>query len=406
MKVVFVHPSYPSQFTKIAEGLASTTGWECACLVRDDFTESVRRDNPPIAYYGYRDDSAVQPHSMISQCLEEGIRCGKACAEALAHIKQSDGCDVVVGHAAFGCTFFARTLLDVPVVAYVELPGYYSIFGRPEFPTQIPQRMMHVSLKALVDESALNADICVVPSLHAKRLFPKELQPKVRVQVEGFEVPALPCDRRRLRRELGLDEAAPLIGFAGRTLEAVRGFDVFCEAAAAIHPVRPDVRFLVIGDEATIYGNETAYIGGVSFREHVLRGGAIPREVFLFKPYMPYDIFIKHLQAMDVILFPLFEGAGNWALFDALAAGVPVLASNRCFVPEVITHGRDGLLFDANDAQAFAHAALDLLRETQLRRKLGSNARTKIAERFSLAKAVDGYKAIIMEAFECSTSNQ
>jgi len=64
---------------------------------------------------------------------------------------------------------------------------------------------------------------------------------------------------------------------------------------------------------------------------------------------------------MDLILSPLFEGAANWALFDALAAGVSVSASNRCFVPEVISDGRDGLLFDADDAQGLARAALELL---------------------------------------------
>jgi len=64
---------------------------------------------------------------------------------------------------------------------------------------------------------------------------------------------------------------------------------------------------------------------------------------------------------MDLILSPLFEGATNWALFDALAAGVSVPASNCCFLPEVISDGHDGLLFDADDAQGLARAALELL---------------------------------------------
>ena len=398
MKVVFVHPSHPNQFTRIAQGLADIAGWDCACLVRDEFAESVRRDQPSIAYYGYRENATALSGNYVSQSLEEGIRCGKAAAEALAHIKDSAGIDVVVGHASFGSTFFARQLLGVPVVAYVELPGYFPVFARDDFPAQAPQAMMDAALRALIHGSVLDADLCVVPSRHAKRLFPRELQPKVRVQAEGFALPPLPADKRALRRELGLDESAPLIGFAGRTLEAVRGFDIFYRAAGAIHRARPDARFLVIGDEATIYGNELSYLDGKSFKQHVLAAGALPDQAFHFKPFLAHESFIRHMQALDVILFPLFEGAGNWALFDAMAAAVPVLASNRCFVPEVITDKCDGLLFDPQDAEGFAGAVLKLLGQPQRLAALGLRGREKIARRFSLDKAVDGYRAIIQQA--------
>jgi len=398
MRVVFVHPSHPNQFTRIAQGLAESAGWDCACLVRDDFAESVRCDNPSIAYYGYREAAAPTSGNYYWQCLEEGIRCGKAAVEALAHLKASAGVDVVVGHASFGTTFFARHLLRIPVVAYVELPGYYPVFARAEFPAEYPQSLMDVSLRALIHSSVVQSDLCVVPSRHAKMLFPSELRSKVRVQSEGFSLPASVADKRALRRELAIAESAPVIGFAGRTLEAVRGFDIFYRVANEILQARPDARFVVIGNAETIYGNESSYLGTKSFKQHVLDTGAVPETAFLFKPFLAYAEFMKHLQAMDLILFPLFEGAANWALFDAMAAGVPVLASNRCFIPEVITHGRDGLLFEPDDVHGFARGALELLANPERRACLGRRAREKIARRFSLDKAIEGYRAIIEEA--------
>jgi glycosyltransferase involved in cell wall biosynthesis len=397
MKVVFVHPSHPNQFTRIAEGLAQSAGWDCACLVRDDFAEAVRREQPSIAYYGYREPPAPASGNYYLQCLEEGIHCGKAAVEALAHLKAAGRVDVVVGHASFGTTFFARQLLRLPVVAYVELPGYHPVFARAEFPAQYAQCLMDMSLRALIHSSVLHADLCVVPSRHAKRLFPRELRPKVRVQAEGFILPRL-APKQILRRELGIDATAPVIGFAGRTLEAVRGFDIFCRAAREIVQTRPDARFVVVGNEATIYGNETSYLGTKSFKQHALESSAAPAANFIFKPFLAYDDFVKHLQAMDVILFPLFEGAANWALFDALAAGVPVLASNRCFIPEVITNGRDGWLFEPDDVQGFARGALALLSQPDRRASMGRRGRKKIARRFSLDVAVEGYRAIIEEA--------
>ena len=398
MKVVFVHPSHPSQFTRIAHTLAERDGWDCAVLVHEKFTDAVRADDPPIAYYGFHEEIGPGSGAFYTQCLEDGIRCGKAVVDALAPLHAAGGVDAVVGHASFGTTFFVREVLRVPVVAYVELPGYFPIYCRDEFPAQVEQRLMDVSLRALIHASVLQSDLCVVPSRHARDLFPAELRPKVRVQPEGFEVPPRARDQAALRRGLGLPEPGPVIGFAGRTLEAVRGFDVFVKMATAIHRVRRDVRFLVVGDEATLYGNETTYLSGKSFKQHVVEGEGLDPDAFVFRPFMPHDRFVQHLQAMDLAVFPIFEGAGNWSVFDAMASGVPILASDRCFLPEVITHGHDGLLFDPGDVAGLVTETLKILRQPRRREALGREARRTIARRFSLTSTADGYAAIITEA--------
>jgi glycosyltransferase involved in cell wall biosynthesis len=398
MKVVFVHPSHPSQFTRIAQALAERPGWECTGLVHEKFADAVRADDPPIAYYGFHQDLPPGPSASYTQCLEEGLRCGKAVVDALAALRAAGGVDVVIGHAAFGTTFFVREVLQVPVVAYVELPGHFPVYCRDEFPAQVDQRLMDVSLRALIHASVLHSDLCVVPSRHARDLFPPELRPTIRVQPEGFDLPPRAGDQHGLRRELGIPAAAPVIGFAGRTLEAVRGFDVFVRMATAIRHVRPDVRFLVVGDEGTLYGNETAYLDGKSFRQHVVEREPLDAAAFVFRPFMPHDRFIRHLQVMDVAVFPIFEGAGNWSVFEAMAAGVPILASDRCFLPELITHGRDGLLFDPGDVEGLVEAALSILRQPRRREALGREARRTIARRFSLPAAADGYARILTEA--------
>jgi glycosyltransferase involved in cell wall biosynthesis len=398
MRVTFVHPSHPSQFTRIAHALAERDGWECAVLVHEKFADAVRTDDPPIPYYGFHEEIGPASGAFYTQCVEDGIRCGKAVVDALAPLHAAGGVDVVVGHASFGTTFFVREVLRVPVVAYVELPGYFPIYCRDEFPAQVEQRLMDVSLRALIHASVLSSDLCVVPSCHARDLFPAEVRSKVRVQPEGFEVPPLARDKGALRRELGIPGSGPVIGFAGRTLEAVRGFDVFVKMATAIHRVRRDVRFLVVGDEATLYGNETAYLSGKSFKQHVAEREHLDPDAFTFRAFMPHDRFVQHLQVMDLAVFPIFEGAGNWSVFEAMAAGVPILASDRCFLPELIRHGHDGLLVDPADVGELIAAALSLLRQPRRRDALGRAARRTIARRFSLARTADGYAAIITEA--------
>jgi glycosyltransferase involved in cell wall biosynthesis len=189
-----------------------------------------------------------------------------------------------------------------------------------------------------------------------------------------------------------------VVGFAGRTLEAVRGFDVFVKMAKAVRRAREDVQFLALGDEGTLYGNETAYLGDKSFKRYVLETEGLDEGAIAFKSFVPHDEFTRYLQALDLIVFPIYEGAGNWAVFDAMAAAVPVLASDRCFIPEVITHGHDGLLFDPDDVAGLSRSVVTLLGDPGRRRALGREARRTIARRFSLARAADGYARLIREA--------
>jgi len=398
MKVVFTHPSYPNQFTDIAHALAQKSGWDCSFLVNQCFTDSVKKDDPPIPYYGFAEEDLNFSGSYYTKSIEEGIRRGKAVVEALFHIKENEGLDLVVGHASFGTTFYIRQILNVPVVSYVELPGYFPVYCREEFPAQYPQALIDAPIRALIHSSVLDSNLSIVPSEYARSLFPPDLQHKIRVQMEGFELPVLHPDKKALRRELGLPADVPLIGFAARTLEAVRGFDIFVKAAREIRRVRPDVHFLVLGNEQTIYGNETVYLGEKSFKRHVFETTGMTEEAFVFQPFMPRHDYVRYVQAMDVILFPIFEGAANWGLFEAMACGVPVVASNRCFIPEAIRDGRDGILLNADDIAGFAQSALAILEKPDRYMRLGANARRRVSEHFSIRKARDGYAAILREA--------
>jgi glycosyltransferase involved in cell wall biosynthesis len=76
----------------------------------------------------------------------------------------------------------------------------------------------------------------------------------------------------------------------------------------------------------------------------------------------------------DVFLLPSHsEGCPN-VLLEAMAAGVPVVATAVGGVPEVVTHGRDALLVKKHDHAGMAHATVDLLQNQQLRDGLVSCA--------------------------------
>lgn len=397
MRVLFIHPAYPSQFTAIAHAMDGVPGVETAFLTDVGFGDQIRNDNVPIPYFGYTKDPSPGESVWYTTSYDEGIRHGKGVCDVLPDIMTSFPADVVVGHASFGATFFLKNMFRIPVISYVELPGYHMAWCRSEYPPLAEHLFMNSAFQSLVYTSAVNSDRVIVPSRHAADHFPVELQPKIRVRMEGFKLPELCTDKRAIRMKFDLPADGPIIGFASRTLEAMRGFDIFLNLVKQLKTVRPDLHVLVVGSEQTMYGNELTYLGGKSFKQQVMEDLNMGNDDFISRDYLAYDAFHEHLQAMDLIVFPLFEGAANWGLFEAMASGVPVIASNRCFIPEVISHGEDGFMFDPYALDDMVNQSLAILDNPVAYSAVGISARNKIRDYYSVENSVKGYLDVIAE---------
>jgi alpha-1,3-rhamnosyl/mannosyltransferase len=91
-----------------------------------------------------------------------------------------------------------------------------------------------------------------------------------------------------------------------------------------------------------------------------------------FTGYISDPALAELLNASDALVFPsLWEGFGLPAV-EAMACGIPVLASDRASLPEVV--GDAGLLFEPEDPDAIANCVIGLLRDEELRARLSRNA--------------------------------
>jgi glycosyltransferase involved in cell wall biosynthesis len=314
--------------------------------------------------------------------------------------------DVAFAQASFGCAAGVLDAAPLPVVAHVELPAMEMARARPEYPLTPEDEGADAALRALVEGTVARAALTVVPSRYAASRLAPSLRDRVRVVMEGFDPrpalgpPAGPAERRAARARLGLPEAAPVVGFFGRTLEAVRGFDVFLDAALAIRRREPEALFLAVGAAATLYGNERAYLGEESFRDHALRRAGIRGEEdgFHVLPLQPQETLHALMDCVDCALFPMFENAGNWSFYECLAGGTPTVSSDACFFPEVIRDGRNGFLRPRGDAEAFAEAALRLIGDPDLRARMGAEALRTVVEGHTVRHAAERYEAVLAEA--------
>jgi colanic acid/amylovoran biosynthesis glycosyltransferase len=100
--------------------------------------------------------------------------------------------------------------------------------------------------------------------------------------------------------------------------------------------------------------------------------------------YLNQDKLRESYAACDVLALPSFAEGLPVVLMEAMAMEIPCVATWVTGVPEIITHEVDGLLIPPGDAHALARALARLMDDEELRRRLGTQARVRIEEKFAL----------------------
>ncbi|HEY4612737.1 MAG TPA: glycosyltransferase family 4 protein, partial [Bacteroidota bacterium] len=95
--------------------------------------------------------------------------------------------------------------------------------------------------------------------------------------------------------------------------------------------------------------------------------------------------------------FPSENEPFGRVVIEAMACGVPVVAADSGGIPEIITHGEDGLLVPVNDKRALADAIKRLLSDKELYNRVRLNGRTTVEQRFSLQHLKEGIERVYEE---------
>ncbi len=106
------------------------------------------------------------------------------------------------------------------------------------------------------------------------------------------------------------------------------------------------------------------------------------------------DDLLGIYQMSDVFLLPSATESFGLAALEAMACGVPVVASDVGGLPEVVADGETGFLTAAGDVAAMAEAVLRLASDGALHRRMSRLARERVEAGFRLAPAIDRYEAL------------
>lgn len=220
-----------------------------------------------------------------------------------------------------------------------------------------------------------------------RKSLPAPMRPQARMIYNPFlpQDPTTDAACARLRAELGVPEDTRVVGYVGNFSPRKRPeFFVEIAARALASAKAPPMVFAMFGapNEPHLTAvTAAAEAAGVRDRLHIMG---------LRTPFPPY------MAGLSALVAPALDEALGRSLIEAGFAGVPVIATDAGGNREIILPAETGHLIDPDDADGFARALVDVLRDDLATAARVAAAQRRVAEKFSL----ESHLAAVLEVYD------
>ena len=295
-----------------------------------------------------------------------------ALASKMAEVAKMKKLDVL--HAHYAIPFGAAALLTKQIVAPMPLQIAMTLHG-----TDITLVGNNASFKPVTRLTIEKADAVTVVSRFLREETMRQFDISRDLQViynfidpDRHAIEPCPCIRDQIPG--GTKTLIHISNFRSvkRVHDVVR---VFARVAETL-----DARLILVGDGPdAASAHDLASELGVA--ERVIFTGVV-------------DSVAGLLACADLFLLPSSTESFGLGALEAMASGVPVVASDIGGIPEVVNHGRSGILAPVGDVEAMAAAALQILSDDETYAAFSLAAREEAEERFDYRKIVPQYEAM------------
>jgi glycosyltransferase involved in cell wall biosynthesis len=179
-------------------------------------------------------------------------------------------------------------------------------------------------------------------------------------------------DRAELRREFGLEEKKKIVLFVGRLYHR-KGLEILLRSIPPVIQQFRNVKFAISGT-------------GFKKKEESLRDLAKELEIedyVTFLGYVPDEKLPDLYSGSDIFVLPAIYENFPFAILEAQATALPVISTKVGGIPEFLINNENGFLIDPGDPAQLTQRILTLLQDPKLAKKMGSQGRNLIEEKFA-----------------------
>ena len=247
--------------------------------------------------------------------------------------------------------FLSKKILEKPYIVWGRGSDIY-------LPDKFTKSISKLVLK--------NADAVIALTGDMKKKMQKFCDKDISVIPNGIDLERFSnLSKEDIRKKLKIKEDEKVIIFVG-TLRPVKGVKYLIKAMKIISPKNANTRLMLVGD-GDERGNLEKLVKGLSLEEYVKFVGKVPNEK------VP-----EYMAASDVFVLPSLSEGFPVTVLEAMASGVPIIATNVGGLPEIIKDGENGFLVEPKNPEKIAEKVLLILEDDGLRERISRNNKEKV----------------------------
>ena len=222
-----------------------------------------------------------------------------------------------------------------------------------------------------------------------KRRFAWLKKDKVKIIYNGVDIqkfsPGLAQDNVREKFNINIKDI--VIGTVGR-LSTEKGFEYLISAIREVVNVYPRTKVLIVGNGDDRYHvSLQAKVKDLELSSHIIFVGF-------------YEDVPQILRCMDIFSLPSLSEGFNRSLLEAMACGLPVVATAVGGNVEIVQDGVSGLLVPPGNPEALTSAVTELMKDKEKARKMGLEGQRLVEENFSIEKNVEKIEELYLQILE------
>lgn len=241
--------------------------------------------------------------------------------------------------------------------------------------------------KLFVKKLLSTADIIISPSekyINQSEVL-KNFHDKIRIVPNGIKIESFEhtCSKESCREKLKLSLNSNIILFVGYLVDH-KGPEILLRSFRSILDILPDTILIFVGDGALKFELEQ-----LSKKLHIEKN-------VQFVGFIDQNTIITYYNAADVFVLPSLSDCFPMVILEAMASGLPIIASDIGGISELVINNENGLLVQPNHSGLLADSIIYLLDNDDIRNKFGKRGR-KLADNYSWKKIAETTQSIYEE---------